>query len=59
MKRQGQLGSTRRSQTASPALIAIVFFLAMLVMFRVADMCGYLPPGPNWQPLLSSEMSGG
>ena len=59
MKRQSQLDSMRRSQTTSPALIAIVFFLAVLVMFRVADMCGYLPPGPNWQPSLSSEMSGG
>ena len=59
MKRQNQLVSMRRSQTTSPALIAIVFFLAMLVMFRVADIYGYLPPGPNWQPSLFSDMSGG
>ena len=37
----------RTRATASPLLIAIAIFLALLVAFRIADMCGYLPDGAD------------
>jgi hypothetical protein len=55
MRNQPSTPVARTRAATSPVLVAIAIFLAMLVAFRIADMCGYLPDGAEVDSALAAQ----
>lgn len=45
-----------QKRAASPLLIAIAMFLALVVAFRIADLCGYLPDVEEADSALTTQL---
>jgi hypothetical protein len=45
-----QAGRRTQRSNWSPALFLIAGFLTALVIFRLADLYGYMPNLPDWPP---------